>query len=303
MKNAHGDTVKVLRNGAVVGSEDYDPYGNDTDLGSYSAYKYANYYYDSYSGFYYLRNRFYDSSIGRFISEDPVHDGMNWYAYAGNNPIMFVDPNGFFRIFYDKAYDKYQLGSGGSSDYVSSDIEKMQKRLQQMGYLDESFKSYGYFEEQTLAAVNSFKNANNIQNNTKETEGVVGATTWAYLGLEFDVLEEFGYTLTRVSMSRGALAVDANIVNADLTNLYYVAEALKNTYKIAFGENFNVSTDSVYTELVGHILIDKIARSNRGGILDSFWEWLQIKTTTINIGDDVNGEDDNRWIWDLLSDS
>ena len=70
LKNAHGDTVKVLRNGAVVGSEDYDPYGKDTDRNNYSSYKYANYYYDSYSGFYYLRNRFYDPSIGRFISED-----------------------------------------------------------------------------------------------------------------------------------------------------------------------------------------------------------------------------------------
>jgi hypothetical protein len=33
--------------------------------------------------------------VGRFITVDPGKDGMNWYAYCGNNPIRFIDPNGF----------------------------------------------------------------------------------------------------------------------------------------------------------------------------------------------------------------
>lgn len=37
---------------------------------------------------------YYDPSVGRFISEDPIRDGLNWYAYANNNPIMFMDPTG-----------------------------------------------------------------------------------------------------------------------------------------------------------------------------------------------------------------
>ena len=28
------------------------------------------------------------------MSEDPIQDGTNWYIYAGNNPVMFVDPWG-----------------------------------------------------------------------------------------------------------------------------------------------------------------------------------------------------------------
>jgi len=45
---------------------------------------------------YYMRARYYDASIGRFISEDPVGfaDGPNLYAYVGGNPIMAVDPSG-----------------------------------------------------------------------------------------------------------------------------------------------------------------------------------------------------------------
>ena len=42
----------------------------------------------------YLRARQYDPSTGRFISEDVAHDGANWYAYCGNDPIKFVDPSG-----------------------------------------------------------------------------------------------------------------------------------------------------------------------------------------------------------------
>ena len=44
-------------------------------------------------GLYYLRARYYDPEIGRFLSQDPVPSG-NPYAYVGNNPVRFVDPSG-----------------------------------------------------------------------------------------------------------------------------------------------------------------------------------------------------------------
>ena len=45
---------------------------------------------------YYMRARYYDAEVGRFISEDPAGfvDGPNLYAYVGGNPIGAVDPNG-----------------------------------------------------------------------------------------------------------------------------------------------------------------------------------------------------------------
>jgi len=42
----------------------------------------------------YLRHRFYNPLTGRFITEDPIFDGFNWYIYANNNPLMFFDPLG-----------------------------------------------------------------------------------------------------------------------------------------------------------------------------------------------------------------
>jgi len=49
------------------------------------------------NGLYYMKARYYDSSIGRFISEDPKSfDGgdVNLMAYTGGNPVMSIDPDG-----------------------------------------------------------------------------------------------------------------------------------------------------------------------------------------------------------------
>ena len=48
---------------------------------------------DGDSSLYYLRARYYDPASGRFLSQDALPTG-NLYAYAGNNPVAYVDPYG-----------------------------------------------------------------------------------------------------------------------------------------------------------------------------------------------------------------
>ena len=43
---------------------------------------------------YYYRARYYASSDGRFISEDPIASDVNLYRYVYNAPILFTDPTG-----------------------------------------------------------------------------------------------------------------------------------------------------------------------------------------------------------------
>jgi RHS repeat-associated protein len=51
---------------------------------------------DPETGLYYFNQRYYDPSLGRFLTEDPAGQGLNPYAYAGNSPLMYVDPDGEF---------------------------------------------------------------------------------------------------------------------------------------------------------------------------------------------------------------
>ncbi len=76
---------------------------------------------------------------------------------------------------------------------------------------------------------------------------------------------------------------------------------LKSAYRLTFGEEFNVSTDSLYWEIVGHIFADEFAEMNRGGRFDVLWKRIQISTKTINIGDDIIVEDGNRAFWDWIA--
>ncbi|TCV77490.1 RHS repeat-associated core domain-containing protein, partial [Sulfurirhabdus autotrophica] len=48
------------------------------------------------TGLTYYRARFYDPSIARFVSRDPIglQGGINQYTYVGNNPINLIDPLG-----------------------------------------------------------------------------------------------------------------------------------------------------------------------------------------------------------------
>ena len=62
---------------------------------------YKGYFYDDETGFYYLKSRFYDPSLGRFISADSIAEisedsleKVNLFAYCQNNPIEGYDPDG-----------------------------------------------------------------------------------------------------------------------------------------------------------------------------------------------------------------
>jgi RHS repeat-associated protein len=46
------------------------------------------------TGLSYFNARYYDPLAGRFYSEDPIRDGMNWFVYCGNNPLSSTDSTG-----------------------------------------------------------------------------------------------------------------------------------------------------------------------------------------------------------------
>ena len=73
----------------------------NNSIAKLNPFRYRGYYYDTETGLYYLNSRYYDPSIGRFINADDISyiqptdiNGLNLFAYCGNNPVMYVDPYG-----------------------------------------------------------------------------------------------------------------------------------------------------------------------------------------------------------------
>ncbi|WP_426994316.1 RHS repeat domain-containing protein [Methylomonas sp. CM2] len=85
--------------GAVTASARYDAFGQTINkTGTIPRYGYAGREPDA-TGLIHYRARSYDPSLGRFGQRDPAGfaDGINPYAYVGNNPISFSDPLGLMK--------------------------------------------------------------------------------------------------------------------------------------------------------------------------------------------------------------
>jgi RHS repeat-associated protein len=83
--------------GALVANYTYSPYGATSASSSANTpFQYTGRENDGDANLYYYRARYYSPTLNRFISGDPLglSGGMNFYAYAGGNPISFGDPLG-----------------------------------------------------------------------------------------------------------------------------------------------------------------------------------------------------------------
>ncbi len=90
----------VAKDGVIAetsGNQHYRPFGEsiegETDDVGYTGHKF-----DKEIGLSYMQARYYDPTIGRFYSNDPVGfrdvHSFNRYAYANNNPYKYTDPDG-----------------------------------------------------------------------------------------------------------------------------------------------------------------------------------------------------------------
>ena len=101
----------------------YDAFGWELDNAEciFNRIRYAGQQYDVQTEQYYLRARYYNPFIGRFLQEDAyLGDGLNLYMYCRNNPVMYYDPSGY-------AYQKDMVATIAGMTYADK-VEALYKR-------------------------------------------------------------------------------------------------------------------------------------------------------------------------------
>lgn len=107
-------TALLDSNGVAVVKYKYDDWGRSlttvvdssaSEIANLNPFRYRSYYLDTETGFYFLKTRYYDPEIGRFMTIDDISylnpdsiNGLNLYTYCTNNPNKYVDPNGTFVV-------------------------------------------------------------------------------------------------------------------------------------------------------------------------------------------------------------
>ena len=93
-----GTAIVTGRDGVALNSYRYDAFGNGLESleQAPNRIRYTGQQFDELTGQYYLRARYYNPVSGRFTQEDVYQgDGLNLYAYCGNNPVVYYDSSGY----------------------------------------------------------------------------------------------------------------------------------------------------------------------------------------------------------------
>lgn len=196
--NGHGDVTRLVgEDGAILAKYYYDAFGNllENIEKVDNPFKYAGYEYDKETGNYYVKSRYYDPAIARFLSEDTYRGrdddplSLNLYTYVHNEPIRYIDPDGH-REDYSNGFGETPemeklshtqnaiIRTQGSDGLLrkgseGNDVKKLQRLLNEAGA---NLNVDGIFGSGTKQAVINFQRSTGIG-----VDGIVGTQTWTEL--------------------------------------------------------------------------------------------------------------------------
>ena len=169
----------VDKEGKMVSSINYDSFGNKAECldTSLSNFQYPGEQCDSETGLIFLRNRYYDPSIGRFISQDPRPGSLsqtqtsNPYTYVQNNPITRIDPFGkdYLVVHAYPPYSESWISQGHGWIELQNENGKMIKSFGAYGdgmHTDDHPSKYKKVASHTFKIDSTTRQ--NITNNMKE---------------------------------------------------------------------------------------------------------------------------------------
>lgn len=134
--------------GDVLNSYQYDAFGIplDTTEQLNNRIRYTGQQYDDVTGQYYLRARYYNPVAGRFMQEDVYQgDGLNLYAYCGNNPVVYDDPSGYKRkACPPQGKISESVDESGTATINPNDIRFSQSSVNGASEIIDSMKAKGW---------------------------------------------------------------------------------------------------------------------------------------------------------------
>ncbi len=122
-----GNVIAIANSsGAVINRYKYSPWGESPSM-SGTTFGFQGQRYDSETGLYYMKARYYDPKAGRFLQPDPIGygDGLNIYLFGYNNPLNNTDPYGLDvwiegpSGFDPPLHQSINVGDPNSSSYKS----------------------------------------------------------------------------------------------------------------------------------------------------------------------------------------
>ncbi|KPU42117.1 tRNA(Glu)-specific nuclease WapA precursor [Oxobacter pfennigii] len=252
LHNTHGDVVKLLNeNSDVIKDYTYDPYGMEevnssnsfgnsrfTDVWQQEVekvdnpFRYAGEYLDDETGLYYLRARYYDPNIGRFISEDSYPGeakdplSLNLYVYCYNNPINFFDPSGHIPTPIEAAFmaeniytaekgKEYILSGGWKFEDIITDGDNMKMGVYSR-VKDDGTTEYALVNKGTTPT-----NVSDWKNNFQQLFGLSADMKVSIKKSNEFVDNHSGYEITMVGHSKGGAEAAANALSRNKNSIIF----------------------------------------------------------------------------------
>jgi len=258
----HLGTARIVANssGTILDNSDFYPFGGErtaTPPSSGNNYKFTGKERDSESNLDNFGARYDSSTLGRFMSPDPmmasarvwVPQTWNRYAYALNNPLRFVDPDGMKEVSAEDCkkdkncvtvnvnviYDQNANNGKGLTDKQKAEFEKnqLQKAKDEYGnadvYLNVTYTAGSVSSDQGKTTVSGLQaGALNVvvtDQISNAKSGVAGNTALSFIPANGAKTDDLPHEMAHQFMS-DTWSVLARIVSKDPTGFAFAIDNL-----------------------------------------------------------------------------